>query len=1085
MMTESPLVDSGFDVPVFSPRDDSIACLNKTMSFLIAVASSRSRGSKRSSCSDNHSKQCYFQTEDLDTYDSDCNDISNAKAVLMANISNYASDVILEEKANNEQNNESVTAELKRYKERVKTFEQRLNINLSSLEKMIDSQMDDMFKEKLALKEQVDLLEQNLSNQIKQKECLLQIFTVLKSKAKEKEDKYMENKIHLEKKINKLDNIIFKMGQSAQIVHMLTKPQVFYDNIHKQALAHKELPKLILVNESLKKLKFHLAKFDNVVKIRTTPDARTEGEWGFERTKAVSNNEIILFLKSLKDIFNMFDKDLLNEIIKVQTVFDQMDATVQQSSVDKECLEIAKKELLSENNRLLQQIMSQDVLLTMMNSISLIGESVNMETKQNKSCDKCFNLIAELLKSQNAYNDLLKNGSRNNQNALEILEYFENNDLKAQIQDKDTTICKLKEIIKSMRENSKEENVNHDYFEIETKNVELENSVAKLLSENKRLCKEINHMKQVELSTTSDSNTHVLSPTGLKCSTSNYGSKPIGNKNNDRISRTPSRNMKNKLKAQPRKVNRKNSVVEPIRDIDVKHSPLNVNSEPICATWNRSQLMNFVSKFLGTRRFENDHIARNVGYGDYQLGTVTISRVYYVEGIEHNLFSVGQFCDADLEVAFRKNTCFIRNLDGVDLLSGSRDTNLYTISLDDMLKTSLICLLSKASKTKSWLWHRRLSHLNFGTLNKLAKDERHSQKAKRTLIEVARTMLIFSKALLFLWAEAINTACYTRNCSLIRLRYNKTPYELTQDKKPDLSFFYVFGALCYPTNDNDDLSKLDAKADIDIFIGYAPVKKAFKIYNKRTQKIIETIHVTFDELTAMASEQFSSGLELHSLTPATSRCSIKSIPSTQEQEHSLNISQGFEESPKTPSFRNDPLHESLHKDSTSQGSSSNVGQTYTPFEHLEPKNFKQAMSEPSWIDAMQEEIHKYERLQVWELVLCPDKVLFIKLKWIYKVKMDEFGGVLKNKARLVIQGFRQEKGIDFEESFAPLKEEVYVSQPEGLVNQDNPSHVYKLKKALYGLKQAPHAWYDMLSSFLISQPFSNGAVDPTLFARES
>ncbi|GKD89928.1 integrase, catalytic region, zinc finger, CCHC-type containing protein [Tanacetum coccineum] len=137
---------------------------------------------------------------------------------------------------------------------------------------------------------------------------------------------------------------------------------------------------------------------------------------------------------------------------------------------------------------------------------------------------------------------------------------------------------------------------------------------------------------------------------------------------------------------------------------------------------NRSQLMNFVSKFLGTVRFGNGHIARIIGYVDYQLGNVTILRVYYVEGLGHNLFFVGQFCNADLEVAFRKNTCFIHNLDGVDLLFESCDTNLYTISLDDMLKTSLICLLSKASKTKSWLWHRRLSHLNFGTLKKLAKD---------------------------------------------------------------------------------------------------------------------------------------------------------------------------------------------------------------------------------------------------------------------------------------------------------------------------------------------------------------------------
>ncbi|GJR52524.1 retrovirus-related pol polyprotein from transposon TNT 1-94 [Tanacetum coccineum] len=185
---------------------------------------------------------------------------------------------------------------------------------------------------------------------------------------------------------------------------------------------------------------------------------------------------------------------------------------------------------------------------------------------------------------------------------------------------------------------------------------------------------------------------------------------------------------------------------------------------------------------------------------------------------------------------------------------------------------------------------------------------------------------------------------------------------------------------------------------------------------------------------------------------------------------------------------------------------------------VEQKNFKQEMTEPSWIDAMQEEIHEFERLQVWELVSCPDRVMLIKLKWIYKVKTDEFGKVLKNKARLVAQGFRQEEGIDFEESFAPvarieairifveneanknmtifqmyvkktffngLKEEVFVSQPEGFMDQDNPSHVYKLKKSMYDLKQAPRAWYDMLSSFLLLQHFSKGTVDLTLFTRKA
>ncbi|GJT56665.1 retrovirus-related pol polyprotein from transposon TNT 1-94 [Tanacetum coccineum] len=170
---------------------------------------------------------------------------------------------------------------------------------------------------------------------------------------------------------------------------------------------------------------------------------------------------------------------------------------------------------------------------------------------------------------------------------------------------------------------------------------------------------------------------------------------------------------------------------------------------------------------------------------------------------------------------------------------------------------------------------------------------------------------------------------------------------------------------------------------------------------------------------------------------------------------------------------------------------------------VEPKTYKDALTQSCWIEAMQEELNEFERLEVWELVPRPDKVMVITLKWIYKVKLDELGGILKNKARLVARGYRQEEGIDFEESFAPvarleavwiflafaahmnmivyqmdvktaflngiLREEVYVSQPDGFVDPDNPNHVYRLKKALYGLKQAPRAWYDLLSSFLLSQ----------------
>nr|GFC10603.1 integrase, catalytic region, zinc finger, CCHC-type, peptidase aspartic, catalytic [Tanacetum cinerariifolium] len=134
----------------------------------------------------------------------------------------------------------------------------------------------------------------------------------------------------------------------------------------------------------------------------------------------------------------------------------------------------------------------------------------------------------------------------------------------------------------------------------------------------------------------------------------------------------------------------------------------------------RSQLTNFVNKFMGIVKFGNDHVAKIMGYGNYKIGNVTISRVYFVEGLGHNLFFVGQFCDSDLEVAFRQHICFIRNLEGVDLLTGSRGNSLYTLSLGDMMASSPICLLSKASK--SWLWHQRLSHLNFGAINYLARQ---------------------------------------------------------------------------------------------------------------------------------------------------------------------------------------------------------------------------------------------------------------------------------------------------------------------------------------------------------------------------
>ncbi|GJU31897.1 retrovirus-related pol polyprotein from transposon TNT 1-94 [Tanacetum coccineum] len=239
-----------------------------------------------------------------------------------------------------------------------------------------------------------------------------------------------------------------------------------------------------------------------------------------------------------------------------------------------------------------------------------------------------------------------------------------------------------------------------------------------------------------------------------------------------------------------------------------------------------------------------------------------INFVYMFIGLGHNLFSVGQFCDPDLKVAFRKHMCFVCNLDGVDLLLGSRGTNFLQATIRYLCTNNGTEFINQTLRT----YTKDVGITHQTSIARTPQQNGVVERCNCTLVEAVRTMLIFSNSPLFLWAEAVSTACYTQNRSLIHTRYNKTPYELLRDQKPYLKFLHVFGALCYPTNNSEDLGKLKPKANIGIFIGYSPSKKAYRIYNKRTRMIMETIHVYFKELTQMASEQFSSGLELYHLT---------------------------------------------------------------------------------------------------------------------------------------------------------------------------------------------------------------------------
>nr|GEU96736.1 retrovirus-related Pol polyprotein from transposon TNT 1-94 [Tanacetum cinerariifolium] len=1050
-----------------------------------------------------------YQADDLDAYDYDCDELNSAKIALMANLSHYGSDNLAESLEI-----EKLKHTLSKHLKEKESLEQKETLMLAdeSHFKILQKQNEPIMSEKKVNTKPID-------------------YAALNQLSKDFETRFVtQTELSAEQAFWSRYSVQLEEPNLSSSTTIVEVP--------------KELPKVSMVNSSLKKLKFHLASFDMVVKERTTVTAIMEGTWGFEHTKACFRDEIIPFVKALKELFNSFDQFLIDELTEVQN----------------------------------------------------------------------------------------RNNSFSQQSALTFDQLFEINDLKAQSQEKDTVIVKLKERLKSLSGNVNKEKIKRELEEIETINIELDHRVTKLVAENenlkqtyKQLYDSINSssvrskeqcdylIKQVNIKSAKNSDLNaslqekVLVITALKETLSKLKGKavvteavtlhpidpellkidvaPLAPKlHNNRTAHTDYlRHTQEKtvtlreivempLKEPiPIESNTDKPVVTLIysrkskaakKKVPVSNLKINKSLVVQIVLWyldsgcskhmirDRSQLINFVQKFLGTVKFGNDHVAKIMGYGDYKIGNVMISRVYFVEGLGHNLFSVRQFCDSDMEVAFRQHTCFIPNLDGVDLLTGSRGNNLYTLSLQDMMASSPICLLSKASKTKSWLWHRCLSHLNFGAINHLARQG---------LVR-----------------------------GLSKLKFKKD----------------------HPCSARA-MGKLQPKADIGIFIGYVPTKKAFRIYNRRTRRIVETIHVDFDELMAMASEQSNSGPALNEMTHTTISSGLmhKSSSSTPYVSPSRNdwdllfqpmfdellnpppsvdhqapeviasiadvippvqadstgspssttIDQDVPSASKsytTAETQSSVIPQDVEKDNidmevahigkdplfgvpipevTSAPSSSIVspqtivhpdyqipqhtskwtkdhplnniiGQLSRPvstrlqlyeqalfcyydafFSSVEPKTYTDALNQSCWIEAMQEELIEFERLE--------------------------------NKARLVARDYRQEEGIDFEESFAPvsrleairiflayaahknmvvyqmgvktvflngnLREEVYVSQPDGFVDQDKPNHVYKLKKALYGLKQAPRAWYDMLSSFLISQDFSKGSVDPTLFIRRN
>ncbi|GKA14579.1 retrovirus-related pol polyprotein from transposon TNT 1-94 [Tanacetum coccineum] len=847
--------------------------------------------------------------------------------------------------------NDTLTAELDRYKEKVKVLKEKQNVGINNQTNFSVSNEQNT---------EIERLKQILSEQMQEKESLMKTVSVLKTDFKKEENRNIDREIALEKKIKQLDNIIFKMGQSAQTVHMLTKSKICYDYSTKQAIgfekpfylkkARESEPKLydgnVILNTDtieipnseetlmlVEENKRFVRQSDlyakqaywretsvlpsdlspssttdkvEVVKERTTATAITEGTWGFEHIKACFRDEIIPFIKALKDIFNNFNQYLVDELAEVYTAFYHMEQAVEQHL----------------DTQLNQEIFQQE------NSVS-------------------------------------------NQSGPSFNQLFELNELRAKLQEKDTVIMKLKEQIKSLKGNVDANNVKMDMDEIETLNIELEHRVSKLVAENEHLkqtykqlydsikparvqskeqcdalIKQVN-LKSVEISDLnaklleqvskmdmepitpkllnkktahstyikhtqeevlflSDIVEHekanypqdplleyafrytkviqeLLSHIRVRLSTSASESQPSGNTRNDKIQRPPSSNLKN------------------------KHSKKNENSDFVCIKRDNcmssdklcvSKSMNDVKscvKSKPVKKMSKRKVWKPTGK--------VFTKIGYIWRPTGRIFTlVGNVCPLTMittttEVPSRKlivletetpkpvvtlvysrkprknkNTDSVSKpkvvqivlwyLDsGVDLLTGSRGDNLYTLSLGDMMASSPICLLSKASKTKSWLWHRKSTKKPY----KPKSEDTNQEKLYLLYMDLCGPMHVASvngkKYILMIQvrlketvrrirtdngtefvnqtlreyyekvgishetsvarspqqndvAEAVATSCYTQNRSMIRRRHGKTPYELLHNKPPDLSYLHVFGALCYPTNDNENSGKLQSKVDI-------------------------------------------------------------------------------------------------------------------------------------------------------------------------------------------------------------------------------------------------------------------------------
>nr|GEX55893.1 retrovirus-related Pol polyprotein from transposon TNT 1-94 [Tanacetum cinerariifolium]GEY33069.1 retrovirus-related Pol polyprotein from transposon TNT 1-94 [Tanacetum cinerariifolium] len=564
-----------------------------------------------------------------------------------------------------------------------------------------------------------------------------------------------------------------------------------------------------------------------------------------------------------------------------------------------------------------------------------------------------------------------------------------------------------------------------------------------------------------------------------------------------------------------------------------------------------------------------------------KTGNLDFESVYFVRELKFNLFSVSKMCDKKINVLFNDSECIVLspNFKLIDesqvLLSVPRTNNMYSVDLKNIVpKGGLTCLFAKSTYNESKLWHRRLGHLNFKTMNKLVKgnlvrglpskllkmikpmllvkndsnieplletpqQNKFAERRNRTLIEAARTMLAESMLLTTFWVEAINTACYVKNKVLVVKPHNKTSYELFHDKTPTLSFMRPFGCPVTILNTIDHLGKSDGKADKGFFVRYSLNSKAFRVFNSKTRIVEENLHIRFSESTPNVTGSGSDWLfDIDALTrtmnyePIVTCIQSNGFAGTKASD---NAGQARKETQLVkdyiflplwttdPPFSQDP--KSSHDDGSKPSSEDGKMVDEDPRKENEYNKLPFDLNMPAlenvsifnFLNDDEDDgigadmnildttirsspiqttrIHKDHPLNkvFGDLHSTTQTRMMLKNLEKHGNKNDKRGIMIRNKARLVTQGYTQEEGIDYDEVFAlvaiikairlflayasfkdfmvyqmdvksaflygKIEEEVYVCQLPGFEDPDFPDRVYKVEKALYELHQAPRAWF--------------------------